>query len=50
MDDGHRNNVQGSSKNKEQKKKKYFLMNECDGAVILDKPIFVQLFKTITHI
>jgi hypothetical protein len=25
-------------------------MNECDGAVILFKLIFVQLVKTITHI
>jgi hypothetical protein len=48
MDDGHRNNVQGSSKKKEQKKKN--LMYECDGAVILDKLTFVQLVKTITHI
>jgi len=31
-------------------KKIYFLMNECDGAVILDKLIFVQLVKTIIHI
>ena len=35
MDNGHRNNVKGSSKNRGQKKK--IVTNECDEAVILFK-------------